>query len=67
MATNAQLQRGQTLRVPKATVSYTVGSGDSLIGLARKYGLSTQELAEMNNIAANTMLQRGQRLTVPNR
>ena len=67
MATNAQLQRGQTLKVPKVTVSYTVGSGDSLIGLARKYGVSTQELAEMNNIAADTMLQRGQRLTVPNR
>ena len=67
IATNAQLQRGQTLKVPKATVSYTVGSGDSLIGLARKYGVSTQELADMNDIAANTMLQRGQRLTVPNR
>ena len=67
MATNAQLQRGQTIKVPKATVQYTVGSGDSLIGLARKYGVSTQELADMNNIAANTMLQRGQRLTVPNR
>ncbi|MCG3878917.1 LysM peptidoglycan-binding domain-containing protein [Psychrobacter sp. Ps6] len=67
LATNAQLQRGQTLKVPKATVSYTVGSGDSLIGLSRKYGVSTQELAEMNNIAADTMLQRGQRLTVPNR
>ncbi|HCN17327.1 MULTISPECIES: LysM peptidoglycan-binding domain-containing protein [Psychrobacter] len=67
LATNAQLQRGQTLKVPKVTVSYTVGSGDSLIGLARKYGVSTQELAEMNNIAADTMLQRGQRLTVPNR
>jgi LysM repeat protein len=67
IATNAQLQRGQTLKVPKATVSYTVGSGDSLIGLARKYGVSTQELADMNDIAADTMLQRGQRLTVPNR
>jgi LysM repeat protein len=67
LATNAQLQRGQTLKVPKATVSYTVSSGDSLIGLARKYGVSTQELADMNNIAADTMLQRGQRLTVPNR
>lgn len=67
LATNAQLQRGQTIRVPKATVSYTVGSGDSLIGLARKYGVSTQELADMNNIKADTMLQRGQRLTVPNR
>ena len=67
LATNAQLQRGQTLKVPKLTASYTVGSGDNLIGLARKYGISTQELAEMNNIAADTMLQRGQRLTVPNR
>ncbi|WP_296245625.1 MULTISPECIES: LysM peptidoglycan-binding domain-containing protein [unclassified Psychrobacter] len=67
LATNAQLQRGQTIKVPKATVSYTVGSGDSLIGLARKYGISTKELADMNNIAVDAMLQRGQRLTVPNR
>ncbi len=66
LATNAQLQRGQTLKVPKMTVSYTVGSGDSLIGLARKYGVSTKELADMNNIAPDTRLQRGQRLTVPN-
>ncbi|WP_201537682.1 LysM peptidoglycan-binding domain-containing protein [Psychrobacter immobilis] len=67
LTTKAQLQRGQTLKVPKLTVSYTVGSGDSLIGLARKYGVSTQELAEMNDISADTMLQRGQRLTVPNK
>ncbi|WP_201553885.1 LysM peptidoglycan-binding domain-containing protein [Psychrobacter sp. 72-O-c] len=67
IAANAQLQRGQTIKVPKVTVSYTVGSGDSLIGLARKYGVSTQELADMNKIAPDTMLQRGQRLTVPNR
>ena len=67
LAPNAQLQRGQTIKVPKATISYTVSSGDSLIGLARKYGVSTKELADMNNIAVDTMLQRGQRLTVPNR
>ena len=67
LATTAQLQRGQTIKVPKLTVSYTVGSGDSLIGLARKYGVSTQELADMNKISADTMLQRGQCLTVPNR
>lgn len=67
LATNAQLQRGQTIKLPKATVRYTVGSGDSLIGLARKYGVSTQELADMNKISTDTMLQRGQRLTVPNR
>ena len=67
MTTKAQLQRGQTIKVPKVTVSYTVGSGDSLIGLARKYDVSTKELADMNDIAVDTMLQRGQRLTVPNR
>ena len=67
IATNAQLQRGQTIKVPKVTVSYTVGSGDNLIALARKYGISTKELADMNNIATDAMLQRGQKLTVPNR
>lgn len=67
ISTKAQLQRGQTIKVPKVTASYTVGSGDSLIGLARKYDVSTKELADMNDIAVDTMLQRGQRLTVPNR
>ncbi len=67
MATNGQLQLGQTIKVPKVTTTYTVGSGDSLIGLARKYGVSTKELADMNNISADAMLQMGQKLTVPNR
>ena len=67
IATTAQLQIGQTIKVPQTTMSYTVESGDSLIGLARKYGVSTQELADMNKIAPDAMLQLGQRMTVPNR
>ena len=67
IATNAQLQLGQTIKVPKTTISYKVESGDSLIVLARKYGVSTQELADMNKIAPDAMLQLGQRMTVPNR
>ena len=67
IATNAQLQLGQTIKVPKTTISYTVEPGDSLIVLARKYGVSTQELADMNKIAPDAMLQLGQRMTVPNR
>lgn len=67
MATNGQLQLGQTIKVPKVTTTYTVSSGDSLIGLARKYSVSTKELADMNNIPSDTMLQMGQKLTVPNR
>lgn len=67
IATSAQLQLGQTIKVPKTTISYTVESGDSLILLARKYGVSTQELADMNKITADAMLQIGQHMTVPNR
>lgn len=67
IASNAQLQRGQTLKVPQLTTSYTVKSGDSLIGLARQYGVSTSELAQMNNLSSDAMLQRGQKLTVPNK
>lgn len=67
LSSNAQLQRGQTLQVPKMTVSYTVQSGDSLIGLARKYGISTKELADMNKLDSNAQLLKGQKLTVPNR
>ena len=67
IATNAQLQLGQTIKVPKTTISYTVESGDSLIVLARKYGVSAQELADLNNITPDAMLQIGQRMIVPNR
>ena len=67
MSTNDSLQIGQTIKVPKTTISYTVESGDNLIGLARKYGVSTQALADMNKIAPDAMLQLGQRMTVPNR
>ena len=67
IATNAQLQLGQTIKVPKTTINYTVESGDSLIVLARKYGVSAQELADLNKITPDAMLQIGQRMTVPNR
>ncbi|WP_230657676.1 LysM peptidoglycan-binding domain-containing protein [Psychrobacter sp. I-STPA10] len=49
----------------KNAETYTVKSGDTLIGLAKRYGVSTSDLASANGISSNTMLQRGQRIKVP--
>jgi membrane-bound lytic murein transglycosylase D len=67
LATNAQLRRGQVIKVPKLTTTYKVKSGDNLISLARRYGISTEELAKMNNLENNASLRIGQTLTVPNK
>ena len=49
----------------KDTETYTVGSGDTLIGLARQYDVSASDLASANGLSGNAMLQRGQKLKVP--
>lgn len=64
---NAQLQRGQTIKVPKLTDTYTVKSGDSLGSVAKKYGISVAELAKMNDLSTKAELKKGQKLTVPNK
>lgn len=47
------------------TDNYTVKAGDSLIGLASRFGLEPEELAKLNNTSATRMLQVGENLTVP--
>ena len=63
------LQIGQVLKVPTNTVStetntYTVKSGDSLWNIARKYGITVNELKSINNLISDN-LQIGQVLRVP--
>lgn len=65
LATNAQLRRGQVIKLPKLTDTHTVKSGESLTSLAKKHGISVAELAKMNNIESNTTLKIGQKITVP--
>lgn len=48
-----------------ATESYQVKSGDSLNGLSARYGISATDLAGLNNLKANALLQRGQTIKVP--
>lgn len=64
---NAQLQRGQTIKVPKLTDTYKVKSGDSLNSVAKKFGISVAELAKMNGLGTDAQLKINQTLTVPNK
>ena len=49
----------------KAAMRYhTVKSGDTLSGIARKYGTSVKELCRLNGIKETTILQIGRRLRV---
>lgn len=41
---------------------YTIKRGDTLIGIARKYGVTVQELVEWNNIQTPNLIYPGQRL-----
>ncbi|WP_395144424.1 LysM peptidoglycan-binding domain-containing protein [Moraxella atlantae] len=62
---NANLLKGQRIRVPKTTTTYKVKAGDGLINLASKYNISTKELADMNGLSPTADLKIGQTLTVP--
>jgi LysM repeat protein len=64
---------GQVLKVPTAGVAapapsasqYTVVKGDTLSGIAAKYGTSYQVLAQINGIADPNKISVGQVLTIP--
>ena len=47
-------------------MEYKVKRGDTLIGVASKYGLETTLLAELNNLTPSTQLRIGDIIKVPN-
>lgn len=49
--------------VPSDSLYYTVKAGDSLYAIANKYGMSVEELKELNNLTSN-LLTIGQRLLI---
>jgi membrane-bound lytic murein transglycosylase D len=54
---------GRLLQASYETV-HVVRKGDTLSGIARKYGLTARELAEMNNISTRSIIHPGDRLLV---
>ena len=63
---NTSLQRGQSISIPKMVTEYKVKRGDTLIGLASKYGMEINALAEMNDLTPKTQLRIGDVIKVPN-
>ncbi|WP_244782527.1 LysM peptidoglycan-binding domain-containing protein [Acinetobacter sp. F-1] len=64
-AANSGLRIGQTIKIPAGSQvpeTYTVQSGDTLIGIAAKYNLSMDQVASLNGISRNAGLRVGQRL-----
>ncbi len=71
-----QLQVGQRLLVPATgavapvtatsnSVSYTVAAGDTLATIARRFGITVDDLVRANNIQDTTRLQINQQLIIP--
>ena len=50
---------------PAETTTYTVVAGDSLSVIARRYGVSMQEIMRINNISDPNVIRVGQRLQLP--
>lgn len=54
----------KNIKNPSSSDYYTVKSGDSLWSIAKKYGITVDELKNANNLTTNT-LSIGQRLKIP--
>ena len=66
------LRPGTVLRVrsaqPRATTAtHTVARGDTLNGLARRYGTTVRAIQEANSMGRRTVIRIGQRLQIPAR
>ncbi len=67
-----QLTPGSVLRVrseqPRATtVTHRVVRGDTLIGLAQRYGTTVRAIQEANSMGRRTAIRAGQQLLIPTR
>lgn len=47
---------------PSAPAEYTIARGDTISGIAGRYGLDTYEVLKLNNLQPNTVIYPGQRI-----
>ncbi len=57
---------GSNANSKSSTTTYTVKTGDTLIGLANRLGVSTNEIAALNPFGANANLIAGRKIIIPN-
>ncbi|MBN1220006.1 MAG: LysM peptidoglycan-binding domain-containing protein [Anaerolineae bacterium] len=53
------------LPTPDESFIYTVAEGDTLSGIAKRYGVTVRQLVEANNIDNSNLIRVGQRLFIP--
>ena len=59
---------GKKLKIPSATASqieYVIKTGDSLGGIASRFGVKTSDLIEVNGINQPNLIKVGQKITIP--
>ncbi|MCZ7570833.1 MAG: LysM peptidoglycan-binding domain-containing protein [Ardenticatenaceae bacterium] len=69
---NATIYAGQTLLIPTGSTStpsssgsYVVRAGDTLYGIARRFGVSVDALAAANGISRSAFVYIGQQMVIP--
>jgi LysM repeat protein len=63
----AQTQAPETKPAPEATAEnvHIIKSGDSISGIAKKYGLKAQDIFDANKLTPKSVLQLGQKIQLP--
>ena len=64
-ATRPALQTSFSEEFPKEGINYTVQAGDTLSGIAKKYGAKLSDVRNANKIADDTRIRVGQTLFIP--
>ncbi|NLK46030.1 MAG: M23 family metallopeptidase [Treponema sp.] len=60
-----RLQAGKRLTIPSIDgINYTISDGDTLDGISKKYGVSIEQLLDINDLSS-AVLQKGQKIFVP--
>jgi len=70
---SSTIRIGQKLKIPLSQkmvdaivkAEYKVERGDTLISIAKKFGLSSKDLAKFNHIKRNSLIRKGEKLLLP--
>ncbi len=62
---NSNAEKVKTLTQKAKTIDYTISSGDTILGIARKYYSTTKDIIKFNNIGKKETLKLGRVLKIP--